>query len=119
MIEMLKRSEGVDAGAVWGCSKVVRVYPGFIKFLLLFGWLTYMVNSQPVPDGIMFSPLRATLAREGGKLLVSVLRDMIAGEVSVTNLFHFMLLMTRTKNPHNRPHPSPKHLPHLVLVPPQ
>lgn len=38
---------------------------------------------KPVPPGVSFPELRDSLAVEGGKLLVSVLRDMIAGTVSL------------------------------------
>ncbi|TFK38061.1 formyl transferase [Crucibulum laeve] len=52
VIEMLKKSEGIDTGAIWGCSRM------------------------PVPKDVTFEVLRDSLATEGGRLLVSVLRDM-------------------------------------------
>ncbi|KAF8636913.1 hypothetical protein AX17_003164 [Amanita inopinata Kibby_2008] len=55
VIQMLKRSEGIDAGSIWGCLK------------------------QMVPENVVFPDLRDQLAIEGGRLLVSVLRDMMAG----------------------------------------
>ena len=39
--------------------------------------------SKPLHDGTMFVDLRDTLARAGGRLLVSVLREMRAGKVSI------------------------------------
>ncbi|KAF8348560.1 formyl transferase [Amanita rubescens] len=56
IIQMLKRKEGIDAGAVYGTSKL------------------------KMPEDIDFANLRDTLALEGGTLLVSVLRDMLAGQ---------------------------------------
>ncbi|OCH89234.1 Formyltransferase [Obba rivulosa] len=58
VIEMMERKKGIDAGEIWGCSRV------------------------PIPEGAMFPALRDTLAREGGNLLVSVLRDMLAGKAT-------------------------------------
>jgi len=37
---------------------------------------------QKVPEDVDFASLRDTLALEGGTLLVSVLRNMLAGRVS-------------------------------------
>ncbi|GLB42086.1 putative formyltransferase [Lyophyllum shimeji] len=56
VIEMLKWKQGIDAGAIWGTSRV------------------------PLHDGAMFPELRDTLAYVGGRLLVSVLRDMRVGK---------------------------------------
>ncbi|RDB30112.1 Methionyl-tRNA formyltransferase, mitochondrial [Hypsizygus marmoreus] len=56
VIEMLKFKEGIDAGAIWGRSRV------------------------PIHEGAMFSELRDTLGSVGGRLLVSVLRDMRTGK---------------------------------------
>lgn len=56
VVEMLKLKEGIDAGAIWGTSRV------------------------PLHDGAMFPELRDTLAYVGGRLLVSVLRDMRVGK---------------------------------------
>ncbi|EKM77371.1 hypothetical protein AGABI1DRAFT_43653 [Agaricus bisporus var. burnettii JB137-S8] len=58
-------SGGIDAGDVWGCSRMVC-------FLL-------RALRRPVPEGIDFSGLRDLLAKEGGRLLVDVLRGMIGG----------------------------------------
>jgi len=60
IIQMLKREEGIDAGSVYGCSKVA------------------------VPEDVKFSDLRDRLGAEGGKLLVSVLRDVMAGRTTST-----------------------------------
>jgi len=54
----MERKKGIDAGAIWGRTRV------------------------PIPDGAMFPALRDTLAREGGNLLVSVLRDMLLGKAT-------------------------------------
>jgi len=60
VIELMERRMGIDAGAIWGCKKL------------------------PIPDEITFPQLRDILAREGGKLLVSVLRDLLAGRATST-----------------------------------
>ncbi|KAH9946879.1 Formyltransferase [Amylocystis lapponica] len=51
-----------------------------IQHTLLDGRMRLGCRSQPIPDGSMFPALRDTLAREGGELLVSVLRDMLSGK---------------------------------------
>ncbi|KAF8955349.1 formyl transferase [Flammula alnicola] len=56
VIKMLKRSEGIDAGSLWGCHKM------------------------SVPENATFPSLRDELAPAGGQLLVSVLRDMLNGK---------------------------------------
>ncbi|KAJ4489876.1 formyl transferase [Lentinula aciculospora] len=53
---MLKRSEGIDAGPIWGIRRL------------------------SMPENIVFSDLRDELAVEGGQLLASVLRDMMIGK---------------------------------------
>ncbi|KAF9500696.1 Formyltransferase [Pleurotus eryngii] len=53
VIEMMERSKGIDAGPIWGSSKI------------------------SIPHSADFTSLRDTLAIEGGKVLVSVLRDML------------------------------------------
>ncbi|THV04772.1 Formyltransferase [Dendrothele bispora CBS 962.96] len=55
VVQMLKRSEGIDTGPIWGSRKM------------------------PLPADITTPELGRTLAVEGGQLLVSVLRDMISG----------------------------------------
>ncbi|KAF9467776.1 formyl transferase [Collybia nuda] len=60
VIQMLKFKEGIDAGPVWGSSRM------------------------PVNDGASFTGLRDTLARAGGQSLVSVLRDMQTGKAIST-----------------------------------
>ncbi|KAJ3742607.1 formyl transferase [Lentinula detonsa] len=54
--KMLKRSEGIDAGPIWG------------------------TRTMSMLDDISFADLRDKLAVEGGQLLVSVLRDMMTGK---------------------------------------
>ncbi|EDR08001.1 uncharacterized protein LACBIDRAFT_167144, partial [Laccaria bicolor S238N-H82] len=61
VINMLKKKEGIDAGGIWGFTRVVC----------------------PVPKEATFTSLQETLACEGGKLLVSVMRDMRAGKASL------------------------------------
>ncbi|KAG6810116.1 hypothetical protein H0H92_013233 [Tricholoma furcatifolium] len=56
VIEMLKWKDGIDAGAIWGTRRV------------------------PLHDGAMFMEMRNTLGSIGGRLLVSVLRDMRVGK---------------------------------------
>ncbi|KAK2461195.1 hypothetical protein APHAL10511_006722 [Amanita phalloides] len=60
IIQMLERKAGIDAGAVYGCSRL------------------------EMPQDIDFAGLRDELAIKGGKLLVSVLRDMLAGRTDST-----------------------------------
>ncbi|KAG6900287.1 hypothetical protein C0993_000260 [Termitomyces sp. T159_Od127] len=55
VIKMLKFKEGIDAGDIWGTSRV------------------------PLHENAMFPELRDTLGYVGGRLLVSVLRDMRVG----------------------------------------
>ncbi|KAI0630998.1 Formyltransferase [Trametes polyzona] len=56
VIEMTERKKGIDSGAIWGCRRM------------------------DVPDGAHFGALRDSLAVMGGQLLVSTLRDMLAGK---------------------------------------
>ncbi|KAG6897283.1 hypothetical protein C0992_002823 [Termitomyces sp. T32_za158] len=58
VIEMLKFKEGIDAGAIWGTSRV------------------------PLHENAMFPEVRDTLGYVGGRLLVSVLRDMRVGRAT-------------------------------------
>ncbi|KAE9392577.1 Formyltransferase [Gymnopus androsaceus JB14] len=60
VINMLRRSKGIDTGPIWGMRKM------------------------PMPENIPFSNLRDKLAVEGGQLLVSVLEDMMAGKAVST-----------------------------------
>ncbi|KAJ3777733.1 formyl transferase [Lentinula raphanica] len=60
VIKMLKRSEGIDAGPIWG------------------------TRSLSIPENTFFAELRDRLAVEGGQLLVSVLRDMMNGKAVST-----------------------------------
>ncbi|KZT01238.1 Formyltransferase [Laetiporus sulphureus 93-53] len=60
VIEMMERKKGVDAGAIWAQSRM------------------------DVPDGATFETMRDILSREGGRLLVSVLRDTLAGKATST-----------------------------------
>ncbi|KAK0203538.1 formyl transferase [Desarmillaria ectypa] len=55
IISMLKRKEGIDAGDVWGSDKMA------------------------VAPNATYCDLQDSLALQGGKLLVSVLRDIISG----------------------------------------
>lgn len=55
VIEMTEAKKGIDSGAIWGTDRL------------------------PIPTGVDFRVLRDLLAVQGGKLLVSVLRDMIEG----------------------------------------
>ncbi|KAG2143025.1 Formyltransferase [Suillus clintonianus] len=55
VIDMMEKKEGIDAGSVWGCESMV------------------------VPENATFSSLSVELARTGGDLLVTVLRDMLLG----------------------------------------
>lgn len=55
VIDMMEKKEGIDAGSVWGCESMV------------------------VPESATFSSMSVELARTGGDLLVTVLRDMLLG----------------------------------------
>ncbi|RDX47192.1 Formyltransferase [Lentinus brumalis] len=56
VIEMTERKKGFDSGAIWASERM------------------------RVPEDAMFSTARDMLARTGGQLLVSVMRDMLAGK---------------------------------------
>ncbi|KAF8652409.1 hypothetical protein AX16_004437 [Volvariella volvacea WC 439] len=58
VIEMLKRKEGIDAGAIWGSTKI------------------------NIKEDATFVELRDELAKEGGKVLVDVLKSMLNGTVT-------------------------------------
>lgn len=75
MIEMLKRKEGIDAGAIWGRSRIVGRH---VEIKIIHS----PTPSQPTSDDETFTSLRNTLALAGGKLLVSVLRSLRTGKVS-------------------------------------
>ncbi|KAI3613087.1 putative triacylglycerol lipase [Moniliophthora roreri] len=60
IIDMLKRSEGIDAGPIWAINRVA------------------------VPDDATFPSLRDRLAVSGGQLLVTVLRDMLSRKATRT-----------------------------------
>ncbi|TBU22191.1 Formyltransferase [Dichomitus squalens] len=67
VIEMTERKKGIDSGAIWRSERMAclpsRQYP-----------------PVGIPDTADFPTLRDSLARTGGQLLVSVLRDMLAGK---------------------------------------
>jgi len=56
----MERKKGIDAGEIWGQRRM------------------------DIPEGVAFPAMRDTSAREGGLLLVSVLRDMLAGHATST-----------------------------------
>ncbi|KAI0367676.1 Formyltransferase [Pilatotrama ljubarskyi] len=56
VIEMTERKKGIDSGAIWNSRKLT------------------------IPEGASFPTLRDSLADVGGQLLVSTLRDMLAGK---------------------------------------
>ncbi|KAG2069183.1 Formyltransferase [Suillus decipiens] len=60
VIDMMEKKEGIDAGNVWGCKSMV------------------------VPESATFSSMSTGLARTGGDLLVTVLRDMLLGKARST-----------------------------------
>jgi len=74
---MLKKKEGIDAGSVWGSIKTVFLFWSSIMEKHLTTTL------QPVSINDNFPDLCHLLAIEGGKLLVSVLRDMMVDKVSL------------------------------------
>lgn len=61
VIEMLKKREGIDTGAIWGTKR------------------QNMIVGDKELD---FVQARELLGKEGGRLLVNVLREMIVGTVS-------------------------------------
>ena len=70
---MLKFSEGIDSGPIWASTRMVGVHS-----------VRYVLNiRQPLLPNATFTSLREAMALEGGSLLVSVLRDMIRGEVGL------------------------------------
>ncbi|KAG1776786.1 Formyltransferase [Suillus placidus] len=56
VIDMMEKKEGIDAGSIWGCESMV------------------------VPESATFPSISVELARTGGDLLVTVLRDMLLGK---------------------------------------
>ncbi|KAI0697051.1 Formyltransferase [Cytidiella melzeri] len=60
VIEMMEFKKGIDAGDIWGQRQL------------------------PIPEDVVFPVLRDSLALEGGKLLVSVLREMRSGTATST-----------------------------------
>ncbi|RPD75435.1 Formyltransferase [Lentinus tigrinus ALCF2SS1-7] len=56
VIEMTEWKKGIDSGAIWASERTL------------------------IPQNVTFPALRDTLARTGGQLLVSVMRDMLAGK---------------------------------------
>ncbi|KAG0706958.1 Formyltransferase [Suillus ampliporus] len=60
VIDMMEKKEGIDAGSVWGCESMI------------------------VPENATFPSLSVELARTGGDLLVTVLRDMLLGQARST-----------------------------------
>jgi len=55
VIEMMERKKGIDAGEIWGQKQLA------------------------IPEDSAFPALRDMLAKEGGRLLVTVLRQILAG----------------------------------------
>ena len=71
VIEM-KRRGGIDAGDVLGRVPIVRALnPSCLDVLI--------GDSQTIPPGTAYGPLRDSLAQKGGQLLVSVLRSILSG----------------------------------------
>ncbi|KAG1823378.1 Formyltransferase [Suillus subaureus] len=60
VIDMMEKKEGIDAGSVWGCERMV------------------------VPESATFPSMSVELAQTGGDLLVTVLRDMLLGSARST-----------------------------------
>lgn len=60
VIDMMEKKEGIDAGSVWGCERMV------------------------VPESATFPSMSVELALTGGDLLVTVLRDMLLGRAHST-----------------------------------
>ena len=87
VIEMMERKKGIDAGSIWGVSEntVCRdlISPNDVTD-----------PPQRVPDGTDFRVLRDELGVQGGRLLVSVLRDMLEGKVRFTTWHHEVPVLT-------------------------
>ena len=79
VIQMLEKAKGIDAGRIWASQHTVS-FSFSMKLRLIY--LCYCYLGKPIPEDERFGPLRDGLARQGGRLLVSVLRDMLAGKVS-------------------------------------
>ena len=89
VIEMLNVKAGaVDSGDIWGCEKMVRTTNRL-------GRKVYTLH-QKIPDGATFRQLRDALGKQGGDLLVSVLRQMSRFEVCHSVIFCFLLFFTRS-----------------------
>lgn len=60
------------------------VYGALPKWYVSWPYITerHLTSTKPLPMNANFLDLRNLLAVEGGKLLVSVLRDMISDKVS-------------------------------------
>ncbi|KAI8976661.1 Formyltransferase [Trametes punicea] len=72
VIEMTERKKGIDSGAIWGCRRMVRSSARREERAAESGM-------QEVPEGATFPTLRDALSTMGGELLVSTMRDMLAG----------------------------------------
>jgi methionyl-tRNA formyltransferase len=75
VIEMMEYKKGIDVGEIWGQQRVV-------SYTFKATHLTN-VRFQPIHNDAAFPSLRNSLAAEGGQLLVSVLRQMMAGTVCI------------------------------------
>ncbi len=88
VIEMTERKKGIDSGAIWGYERMVSPSLFHVEFSLL------TLRTQEIPHGAMFPTLRDSLAVAGGNLLVSTLRDMLAGRVSLPSAPHGLPILT-------------------------
>lgn len=79
VLGMVELSKGLDSGDIWG-KKTVVSYTLLDQFIDGRSYLCGFCV-QPIPEGSSYGSLRDTLAREGGSLLVSVLRDILANKV--------------------------------------
>ena len=72
------------------------LYGALPKWYVSWSYITerHLTTTKPVPINANFPDLCNLLAIEGGKLLVSVLRDMISDKVSLNVYFENFMLVT-------------------------
>lgn len=71
---MMERKHGLDSGDIWGSARSVCPF-------MIYRHSSDSFCVQTIPEDADFVSLRDHLAVEGGRLLVSVLKDMLTGTV--------------------------------------
>lgn len=83
VIDMLEKSKGIDAGGIWAKQASVSCHTQLPTRI----WTHLNDVFKIIPDDVPFGPVRDGLARLGGRLLVSVLRDMLTGKVHILHWY--------------------------------